>query len=110
MKRSDLANLLHTAAQMIDNPEPFRDAEKMQMRTSLLDASDELRIPQSIPEFAEACRRLKRDDIYSLFEDLISQELRDEIYTTFWSSSLEPGRAAMIQIGARYCVQSLDEY
>lgn len=67
-------------------------------------------VPKTIEEFAEACRDLECDEIGKLFEDTITHNLRRLIYTTFWSKSPEPCRAAMHQIGARYCVSSLIDY
>jgi hypothetical protein len=65
---------------------------------------------KTVEQFAEKCRGKSREQIYELFEDKISDELRNQIYTEFWSNSPEPCRAAMIQIGARYCVGELIEY
>ena len=64
----------------------------------------------SMRDFAEACKGLSFDQIYILFEDEITQTLRDEIYSTFWSISSEPCRAALRQLGARYCIHELEAY
>ena len=64
----------------------------------------------SMRDFANACKGLSFDQIYALFEDEISQDLRDEIYSTFWSISPEPCRAALHQLGARYCIHELEAY
>ncbi len=64
----------------------------------------------SMLHFAQECVILTHDQIYMLFEDEITQELRDEIYSTFWSTSSEPCRAALRQLGERYCVISLQTY
>jgi len=64
----------------------------------------------SMRNFADACADLSDNDIYELFESEISQELRDEIYATFWSISDEPARAALRQLGERYCIESLQDY
>lgn len=61
-------------------------------------------------EFAQACEGMSNEDIYELFEEIISDKLRSKIYRKFWSFSPEPCRAAMIQLGARYCVQELLDY
>ena len=66
---------------------------------------------QSIPQFAAACENLDHNFIYDIFENAISQELRNEILQTFWCSNhTEPVRSAMIQMGARYNVMSLINY
>lgn len=64
----------------------------------------------SMRDFADACIDLSNDDIYTLFEDAITQDLRDEIYRTFWSFSPEPTRAALRQLGERYDIPSLQKY
>jgi hypothetical protein len=64
----------------------------------------------SMRRFALACQNLSSDDIYLLFEDEITQDLRDEIYATFWSISPEPTRAALRQLGERYDIVSLQKY
>ena len=66
----------------------------------------------SIHQFAQACQNLSNDDVYDLFEDGITQELRDEIYLTFWTKpdNPEPARSALRQMGYRYSVQSLMDY
>ena len=61
----------------------------------------------SIKCFAETCEGLTCNEIYNLFEDLISYELRDFIYTSYPSTSPEPCRAAMIAMGEKYNIQSL---
>ena len=66
---------------------------------------------ETIAQFAEACKSLDNQGIYELFEDEISQELRDKIYLTFEDlETPEPMRAAIIQIGELYGVQSLLDY
>ena len=64
----------------------------------------------SMRDFAMSCSTLTSDEIYKLFEYELSQELRDEIYNTFWSDSQEPARAALRQLGIRYCIKSLQDY
>lgn len=64
----------------------------------------------SMQQFANACKGLHSDHIYILFEDEITQDLRDEITQTFWSVSQEPVRSALRQLGERYDVRELQEY
>ena len=66
--------------------------------------------PTTIAQFADACKGLTHDEIYCLFEDCISDELRDEIYLTVADDCAEPFREACIAIGAQYNVQSLTDY
>jgi len=70
-------------------------------------------IPQTIPQFADACRKLEGNSeaIYELFEDTISQELRDEIYNKYSDDDVsEPMRQAMNHIGREYAVLALVDY
>lgn len=66
---------------------------------------------RSIPEFAEFSRKLTSEEVYDLLEST-SQDLRNEIYYTFWTpaENPEPARSAMRQMGARYVVDSLMQY
>lgn len=64
----------------------------------------------TMKQFAELCHDLSNSGIYCLFEDHITQELRDEIMQTFWSTSPEPARAALRQLGERYCSIGLQSY
>ncbi len=66
--------------------------------------------PTTIREFAEACNFLSHEEIYTLFEFAIDDELRDEIYTTFQSDGPEPVRAAFNEIGRQYNILSLLAY
>jgi hypothetical protein len=65
---------------------------------------------QTMKQFADACHALSSNEIYELFENGISNELRDEIYQTFWSISTEPARAALRQLGERYSSIGLLKY
>ena len=66
---------------------------------------------RTVHQFAEACRYLGGDDIYELFEDEISDDLRCEIYARCEdTNTTEPARAAFIAIGTQYNVQSLIEW
>ena len=68
-------------------------------------------VPQTVVQFADACRKLNSDEIYELFEDTISQELRDKIYNDYSDDDVsEPMRQAMIQIGREFAVLSLVDY
>lgn len=64
----------------------------------------------SLRQFADACKNLSNNDIYELYENEITDELKQEIDYTFWSISPEPCRAALRQLGERYSVRSLCEY
>ncbi len=76
----------------------------------------------TVQQFAEACKSLDNNAIYELFEDVISQQLRDEIYefsrpyadtvaqNLAGTHTFEPCRDAMIAIGVKYNVQTLIDY
>jgi len=64
----------------------------------------------SMQQFAEACINLSNNDIYELYECEITADLKQEIDYTFWSVSPEPCRAALRQLGARYCIHELEVY
>ncbi len=64
-------------------------------------------IPTTVAAFATDCTSLSNEEIYMLFEDNISQELRDEIYLTYSTDSSEPVREALNKIGVQYNVLSL---
>ena len=64
----------------------------------------------TMKQFADVCNDLSHNNIYCLYEDEITQELRDEIMQTFWSTSAEPTRAALRQLGERYCSVGLQSY
>jgi hypothetical protein len=63
-----------------------------------------------VAEFAEACENKTQEEIYELFEDDISQELRDRIYSFSEIDTPEPVRSALNGIGILYNVQSLKDY
>lgn len=65
---------------------------------------------KTIAEFAAACKHLTSDEIYVLFEDEISQELRDEIYLWSDDDSDEPCRNALNKLGMYFSVQTLAKY
>lgn len=65
---------------------------------------------QTVQDFALACKHLTSDEIYDLYEDNISQELRDKIDVHAETDSNEPVRSALNQIGMRFSVQTLAEY
>jgi hypothetical protein len=65
---------------------------------------------KTIAEFAEACENKTQEEIYELFEDDISQELRDQIYSFSEIDTPEPVRSALNGIGILYNVQSLKDY
>jgi hypothetical protein len=63
-----------------------------------------------VAEFAEACENKTHEEIYELFEDDISQELRDRIYSFSEIDTPEPVRSALNGVGILYNVQSLKDY
>ena len=66
---------------------------------------------QTVADFAEACKTLVNDEVYELFENGISQKLREQIYYVYEDyETCEPTRAALNAIGAKYNVQSLIDY
>jgi len=66
---------------------------------------------QTIQQFAIACVSLTNEEIYELFEDSISQDLRDSIYNTYSDeTAIEPMRQAMNRIGQLFKVDSLANY
>jgi hypothetical protein len=65
---------------------------------------------KTIAEFAEACENKTHEEIYELFEDDISQKLRDRIYSFSEIDAPEPVRSALNGIGMIYHVQSLKDY
>lgn len=65
---------------------------------------------QTVAEFAAACQQLDNDSIYDLFEDDISQDLRDKIYEYAETDSAEPVRSALNKIGFIFSVQSLIDF
>lgn len=79
-------------------------------------------VPSTVEEFAEACKSLDNEAIYELFEDEITQDLRDELYgygrpyaetmeqNLAGTHTFEPCRDAMITLGLKYNVQSLIDY
>ncbi len=65
----------------------------------------------TVQQFAEACRGLDNDGIYDLFEDVISDDLRDEIYKiSDVFDTPEPARLAFNLLGAQYNIESLMNY
>ena len=65
---------------------------------------------QTVQDFALACKHLTHEEIYNLFEDELSQELRDQIYAMSSARCTEPCRDALNKIGIMYSVQTLAEY
>ena len=62
----------------------------------------------TVAEFAAACKQLTANEIYTLFEDRISDDLRDAIYARCEDPNTnEPARAAFFAIGTQYNVESL---
>ena len=65
---------------------------------------------QTVAQFAEACNYKSHDEIYELFEDGISQELRDAIYAYSEKDCNEPARDALNRLGRIHSVQTLADY
>jgi hypothetical protein len=65
---------------------------------------------KTIAEFAAACINKSHDEIYELFEDDISQKLRDLIYMRAETDCNEPVRSALNNIGFSFNVNSLKTY
>jgi hypothetical protein len=65
---------------------------------------------KTIAQFAAACINKSHDDIYELFEDGISQALRDLIYMRAENDTPEPVRSALNNIGFSFNVNSLKDY
>lgn len=76
----------------------------------------------TVQQFVEACKQLDSNAIYELFEDVISQDLRSELYSysrpyaetvaqnLAGTHTFEPCRDAMITLGLKHNVQSLIDY
>lgn len=60
--------------------------------------------------FIAQCETLFHNEIYELFEDDISQRLRDYIYEYAAEGSAEPVRSALNRLGDIHEVQSLIDY
>lgn len=65
---------------------------------------------KTVEDFATACKHLTATEIYNLFENDISDELRDAIYSWSEGHSPEPAREAFNEIGRHYSVQTLAQY
>lgn len=63
-----------------------------------------------LSKFADICNNLSPEEIYILFEDLISDELRDKILAQADIDSLEPVREALNLLGRRHGIRSLEEF
>ena len=65
----------------------------------------------TLRQFAEACKDLDNDGIYELFEDEISEEMRELIYKVSEGiDTPEPVRCAFELIGSAFGVESLLNY
>jgi hypothetical protein len=70
-----------------------------------------MKTPQTVVEFADACRGLSNDGIYDMFEFEIADELRDEILLAAGPLDVpEPVRTAFNAIGKHYDIDSLIAY
>ena len=65
---------------------------------------------KTVAEFAAACKHLTHEEIYEMFEDDISQELRDAIYAYSEKDCNEPARDALNRLGRIHSVQTLADY
>ena len=65
---------------------------------------------QTVAQFAAVCQNLSSDGIYELFENEISEILRDRILGWSLSDSAEPVRDALNRIGRMTGVESLEKY
>ncbi len=63
-----------------------------------------------LKRFVEVCARLDSASIYTLFEDLICDDLRDEIYWYARTTDGETCRESLETLGYKYNVQSLKDY
>jgi hypothetical protein len=64
----------------------------------------------TVADFAVACKHLTHEEIYDLFEDGLSDALRDMILSRAVPDSAEPVREALNNIGRKFSVQSLADY
>ena len=62
--------------------------------------------------FALACINLDNDQIYTLYEDMLKDEVVEEILTTYPAPAddPEPVRFALNAIGTHYRIKSLIDY
>lgn len=60
--------------------------------------------------FAKLCMNLNNDEIYTLFEDHLSEEMREAVYSVSDPESPEPFREACEKIGTAFNVYSLINY
>lgn len=71
--------------------------------------------PQTVAEFANACRTLTNDQIYELFENEIDDLLKQQLYDLFHfhlhdAGHGEPVRDTLRTLGKMFDVQPLIEY
>lgn len=67
-------------------------------------------VPKTIPGFAKACKNKSHAEIYDLFENKISEELRDALYCFSPMRSPEPVRWALNELGRLYHIDALINY
>ena len=67
-------------------------------------------VAREMQTFISQCKTITSEEIYELFEDMISQELRDVIYDIADSDASEPCRNALIKLGYMYGVKSLIDF
>lgn len=73
-------------------------------------ATTDLSIQRKIEVFALACKNLNSNQIFLLFEECLTDEVRDIVIQQGDPESLERFRAACDAIGAKYNINSLKEY
>ena len=78
--------------------------------------------PRTVQAFVQTCATLSNDEIYELFENEISEDLRSELYSysrpytndpelnAAGTHTFEPCRDAMITLGQKYNIQNLIDY
>jgi hypothetical protein len=66
--------------------------------------------PATVEAFARAAAQMTNEQIFDLFEEGISQALRDEIYSLSDPSSPEPFRSAVEAMGDKFGLPRLTEF
>ena len=66
---------------------------------------------ETTKEFIDVCRlAADADDVFTIFEDETSEDVRDYIYSLADPASPEPFRSAMINLGTMYDIPVLRNY
>lgn len=72
-----------------------------------------MQVSSKVIDFVNVCKSLDKASIFVLFENLMDEDLKDEIYNvacTEAPSSLALARQAFNKLGAHYGVASLRDY